>query len=164
MNGIWNLFIGSWIPSSFIEQSFTNKLFCASISHTWFSLTLTIMWSWFLQVNRVLWRGRIWATRGISLIDFTAHKLATLANYHLPSLCWLVVMHGTWWNKKIGNELIMTICRVYLGSISVRFCSNNKQPLSQRLMTTDIYFLFALYESCGSAGFSLAYVSSCTAT
>lgn len=58
----------------------------------------------------------------------------------------------------------MTICRVYLGGLSVRFCCNSKQPLSQRLMTTDIYFLFILYESCGSAGFNLAYVSSCTAT
>ena len=153
--------VQEFLPS-FIEQSFTNKLFCASISHTWFPLTLTIMWSWFLQVNRVLWRERIWATWGISLIDFTAHELATLANYHLPSLCWLMVMRGTWWNKKIGNDLIMTICRVYY--ISVRFCCNNKQPLSQRLMTTDIYVLFTLYESCGSAGFNLAYVSSCTAS
>lgn len=153
--------VHEFLPS-FIEQSFTNKLFCASISHTWFPLTLTIMWSWFLQVNRVLWRERIWATWGISLIDFTAHELATLANYHLPSLCWLMVMRGTWWNKKIGNDLIMTICRVYY--ISVRFCCNNKQPLSQRLMTTDIYVLFTLYESCGSAGFNLAYVSSCTAS
>ena len=117
--------VHEFLPS-FTEQSFTNKVCCASILYTSFPFILTIMWSSFLPLNRVLWRGRIWATWGIHLMDFIAHKLSTLANSHLPNPCWLVVMHGTWWNKK-WEMIVLTICRVYLDSILVRFCCNNKQ-------------------------------------
>lgn len=77
---------------SFIEQAFTNQLCCDSIPHKSFPFLLTMTWSSFLQINRVLQRGGIWATWGISLTGFIAHELSILANYHLPNPCWLVVI------------------------------------------------------------------------